>query len=389
MRHPLLTLSTQQARKAVLLSQGINQQPKLGKGLDATRKAIEQLGYVQIDTISVVERAHHHTLWNRTQDYQPEHLDTLQQSGQIFEYWSHAAAYLPIRDFRFSLPRKHAIKSGAERHWREREPKLMSRVLQRIEAEGPLSSKDFGEPKRQNNEATGWWDWKPTKAALEQLFMEGDLMVCKREGFRKIYDLSERVISDDVDTQMPSEAEFLQYLIKCYLKANSLGTAAQISYLRKGLRSKIETRCQEMLETGELTEVLVIKKHSENQHYYARSDLKDLISKPLSQRAVNILSPFDNLLIQRKRMLDLFDFDYQIECYVPKAKRQYGYFCLPLLWGQQFAGRMDAKIDRKSGILHILNLHLETQEKDQFMQALSDPLDRFSAFNKGHQIEFS
>lgn len=386
MKHSALTLSTAQAKKVVLACQGLHQEKKWGSNENSTRSIIEQLGYVQIDTISVVERAHHHTLWSRSKGYKTEHLDTLQQQGDIFEYWSHAAAYLPMRDFRFSLPRKHAFKTGAERHWRNPDPKLMSRILKRFEADGPLSSKDFADSKR--SKQSGWWDWKPAKAALEQLFMQGDLMVSKRQSFQKVYDLSERVLPAHVDTRMPSDIEFQQHLIKRYLNANGLGTTAQIGYLRKGLKRKIETRCAEMVENGELIEVLMKNQRDDTQHYYALPSISDVLSKPLSQQQVAILSPFDNVLIQRKRTLELFGFDYQIECYVPAAKRQYGYFCLPLLWGQTFAGRMDAKIDRKTGILTIINLYLETQKTDEFMQALSEPLDQFLAFNRGSEIVF-
>lgn len=369
------------------MSQGLHQKKRWGKGVDGTLRAIERLGYIQIDTISVVERAHHHALWSRVQNYQTQHLTRLLENRDIFEYWSHAAAYLPIRDFRFSLPRKHAIKTGMERHWHERNPKKMSHVLKRFEAEGPLSSRDFADSKHSGQ--SGGWDWKPAKVALEQLFMEGDLMVSKRQGFQKIYDLTERVLPSNVDTRMPSESEFLRHLITRYLCANGIGTATHISYLRKGLKSKIETRCAQMLEDGELIEVALTNRRIKNQRYYALSSISDLLSKPLSQKKVKVLSPFDNVLIQRKRTLELFDFDYQIECYVPAAKRQYGYFCLPLLWGQDFAGRMDAKMDRKSGVLNIINLHLETEKTDEFMQALEAPLNQFLAFNQGSEIVYT
>jgi len=376
-----MQLSSAQAQKIVLLSQGIHKEYQLGYGKQAVLNAIEKLGYIQVDTISVVERAHHHTLWNRVKRYDLDYLNQLQEQRTIFEYWSHAAAYLPMRDYRYSLPFKDKVKRGLT-HWKFNDKKLTQWVLQRIEQEGPLQAKDFEHIKRGNH--SGWWDWKPAKRALEQLYMQGDLMISKRRGFQKVYDLSERVLPDNIDTRTPTENEHLQYLILSYLTANGLGTPVEIGYLRKGLKPLIAKRCKEMLEDRQLLSVTV-----NNRPYYALPDTEQLLSTPLSRTRVKILSPFDNLLIQRKRTLELFGFDYQVECYVPAAKRKYGYFCLPLLWGQQFAGRMDAKIDRKEGTLHILNLHIETDKTAEFKQAFAPSLNAFLAFNRGDKILYS
>lgn len=373
-----MTLSPSQAQKLVLLSQAIHQNSAYNNSKQAVLNVIEQLGYIQIDTISVVQRAHHHTLWSRNKHYQLEQIDKLQQSQEIFEYWSHAAAYLPMRDYRFSLPRKHAFYNG-EQHWHTKDPKLNKLVLQRIASEGPLQAKDF--ERATSNNKNGWWDWKPAKKALEQLFMEGQLMVAKRQGFQKVYDLTERVLPDHIDKRMPSESKFHQHLVQRYLNANGIGTPAQISYLRKGIKAAVQQQCENLVEDGQLIKVKV-----KQQEYYAAPNINDVLSKPLSCQRVSILSPFDNLLIQRKRTQELFDFNYQIECYVPAAKRQYGYFSLPLLWGQRFAGRMDAKIDRKSGTLNIVNLHLETDKPDAFIAALKPSLDDFLKFNQGQKI---
>ena len=137
------SLSIQQARKLVLLSQRLPPARQTGRAIDATLSAIEHLGYIQIDTISAVQRAHHHTLWNRNPRYNNIHLDQLVADGKVFEYWAHAAAYLPMQDYRFSLPRKQAIAKGEQDHWYERDGQLMTSVLKRIASEGPLMAKDF------------------------------------------------------------------------------------------------------------------------------------------------------------------------------------------------------------------------------------------------------
>jgi uncharacterized protein YcaQ len=318
-------------------------------------------------------------LWSRVKNYQPDFIDQLISQKQIFEYWSHAAAYLPMQDYRFSLPKKHAIAAG-ERHWREKNPIAEKRVLQRIQQEGPLRAKDFEHDR--TNKGTGWWDWKPDKVALEQLFIEGELMVVERQGFQKVYDLTERVLPEGIDTSIPSENEFERHLISHYLRSHGFASAQQISYLRKGLKSQITQTCLQMLENNELQQVMVGK-----QIYYALPNVTDLLKQAVNRNQVNILSPFDIAVIQRKRLSEIFGFDYQIECYVPPAKRQYGYFSLPLLWGTQFVGRMDTKIDRKTHILHIQNLHLETVKVDEFIEVFKPALKGFLQFNYGKDIQ--
>ncbi|MBT8116045.1 MAG: winged helix DNA-binding domain-containing protein [Arenicella sp.] len=374
-----IDLSPDQARKLALLSQGIHRHNDLGLGKPATLRAVEKIGYVQIDTISVVERAHHHTLWNRVKNYQPSHLDQLQKQNKVFEYWSHAAAYLPMRDYRFTLPRKQALCSG-EKHWYDKDAALCKLILDRIRLEGPLQSRDFEHKRKGKSE---WWDWKPAKQMLEQLFMEGKLMIARRDGFQKVYDLTERVLPDTVDASMPSDEEYYDHIIFCFLRANGIGTPGEMAYLRKGIKPSLQRRCEQLLEDKKLLCINV-----KQQTYYAHTDIEAMLKTPLSRSEVKILSPFDNLLIQRNRTSTLFDFDYQIECYVPAAKRQYGYFCLPLLWGQKFAGRMDAKIDRATGTLKIFSLHLQTANEEDFLQALQPSLEDYLQFNQGQKIEF-
>ncbi len=371
------TLSLKNAQKLILLCQGIHQENKIGRTEEASYRAIKAINYVQIDSISVVERAHHHSIWNRAENYVPAHIDKLVAEKKIFEYWSHAAAYLPMSDYRYSLPRKKAIAQG-EQHWFNKDQKSMKHVLDRIKLEGPLQAKDFKETRKTS---TGWWDWKPAKKALEQLFMEGELMVVKRQGFQKVYDLTERVLPPHIDVSMPTHEEHLKHLIINYLNANAVGTAEQMSYLLKGLKPAIKNHCMQMLEAG-----LLITVNIENQIYFALPEINNLLKNRLNHKKVKILSPFDNLLIQRKRTKELFHYDYQIECYVPESKRKVGYFSLPLLWGRKFSGRMDVKMDRKLGILNILNLHLEIKKADEFIIDLKIALDKFLAFNNGTQI---
>jgi len=374
------SLSIQEAQKLVLLSQKVPPVRQTGNALNATLSAIEHLGYIQIDTISAIQRAHHHTLWNRNPLYQNSHLDQLLANKKVFEYWSHAAAYLPMRDYRYSLYRKQAILDGKDNHWYKRDEKLMKSVLKRIADEGPLMAKDFDFKGRK----IGEWRTKPTKQALENLYMQGDLMISSRHNFHKVYDLTERVIPNNLDTTLPSQEEYVRFLILRYLQSNGLGQASEIAYLLKNTKPLVNAALKDMLSNKEILQIEV----GEN-NYYALPNSLELLNKPLSRSKLKILSPFDNLLIQRKRMKVLFNFDYLIECYVPEAKRQYGYFSLPILWDGKLVARMDCKAERKTSLLHINHLALESglRKTDAFSIALSKELEAFMKFNDCKQVK--
>ena len=374
------SLSSQQARKLVLLAQRLPPAKQTGTAIAATLTAIEHLGYIQIDTISAIQRAHHHTLWNRNPRYKSSHLDQLLVDKQIFEYWSHAAAYQPMRDYRYSLPRKQAIAIGEQNHWYERDEQLMKLVIERIAAEGPLMAKDF----EHTGKKSGEWKSKPAKQALQYLFMQGELMVPYRINFHKVYDLTERVLPEETDTTLPCPAEYARFLITRYLQANGLGQSAEIAYLLKNTKPLVSTTLQEMVLSGELQQVNV-----EGNSYYVLPASLELLGKPLARSKLKILSPFDNLLIQRKRIQELFSFNYLLECYVPEAKRQYGYFPLPVLWNGKLVARMDCKTERKNLLLHIHHLALEPGlvKTDDFALSLYKELASFLQFNNCSNLQ--
>lgn len=374
------SLSPLEAQKLVLLSQQVYPDKQVGIATAATLATVEHLGYIQIDTLSVIERAHHHTLWNRNPRYQPGHLDQLISEQKVFEYWSHAAAYLPMRDYRFSLPRKRAFASGEQAHWDARDEGLIKLVLKRISAEGPLMAKDFDSDGKQ----VGAWKAKPAKKALEYLFMQGDLMIAKRVNFHKVYDLTERVLPEGTDIVPPAAEEHARFLILQFLRANGLGQLAEMGYLLKGVKPQLALTLAEMIADGEVVQVEAM-----GQSYAALPASLELLGKPLPRRKVKILSPFDNLVIQRKRMKEFFDFDYLIECYLPATQRKYGYFSLPILWGGKLAGRMDCKVERKEKRLLIHHLALEgwVRDPDLFGEDLGRELRGFLKFCGCHSGE--
>jgi uncharacterized protein YcaQ len=370
----MTTLSLSQARQLALHSQGLYGH-NLGKGKRGAMSVIDHLGYVQIDTLAVVERAHHHTIWTRVNDYKPAYLDELVKDKKIFEYWSHAASYLPMSEYRFSLPRKRMYLEGRS-HWFKKDKKSMQYVLDRITREGALLSKDF----ENTNDRKGiWYEWKPAKQALEQLFMEGTLMVAKRQGFQKVYDLAERILPADIDTSLPTEKEFANHLIRKAVNAHGLVSANEIAYLRKGWNAHVGKELQAMLQSGELAAINI---ENSKELYYTTNEKLKLPEKKIKGDQVHILSPFDNSLIQRKRIEKLFGFSYQVECYVPEPKRIYGYFCLPVLFNDKFAGRFDPKADRATHTFYVYKLFLEPGiDTDSFLPAFANKLKEFAAFN--------
>ena len=374
-------------RRIALAHQGLIGRRRLGRGLDGLRKTLDRLGYVQIDTISVVARAHHHTFWSRVGGYRDDLINRLIRRGEAFEYWSHAAAYLPMRHYRFSLPAMRAFRNGEERWMRSQEPKLMRSVLDRIRHEGPLRARDFVDSPRGS---PGWWDWKPAKGALEQLFMQGDLMCVRRDGFEKVYDLTERVLPPDAVTTEPSVEEHAAHLIDATLRAHGLAVPRAFTYgiclgkRNAPTRAAVKDLLRQAVRDGTLTTT----RASDGPVFYGRQEA--LAERPRKPPAVvRILSPFDNSIIQRDRALGLFEFDFQLECYVTEAKRRWGYFCLPVLWGDTFVGRMDCKAHRAAGVFEIRHLHLEKPFEEAFDPAFSAAVRDYATYNGCNGVEVS
>lgn len=372
-------------RRLALSAQGLLQVQPYGRGLAGARKAINHIGYVQIDTISVVERAHHHTFHSRVPKFKPAMTNQMLLDGDIFEYWTHAAAFLPIADFRFSLPYKHAIKSGQTHWYKTRDKKLMGKLLARIRTGGPIRSRDV---ETITAKRAGWWDWKPAKKALEQMYMEGDLMVSNREGFQKTYDLTERVLPSHVNSQMPSMEEFAAHIIDQQLRCHGFASLKGLTYLRRNaeLRKAVKTLVSERLAQRTLEQIKV----GSGEVFILETGALERRLPRLNNRLL-ILSPFDNSVIQRERLKVLFQYDYQIECYVPAAKRRYGYFCLPLLYRDEFIGRMDCKAHRKIRHLEIKSLYLEQHsfDKDSVIAAFVDAIRQFCDFQKCDSVSLT
>ncbi|MEM9820610.1 MAG: crosslink repair DNA glycosylase YcaQ family protein [Bacteroidota bacterium] len=379
----VIQLSLPQAREFVIHQQLLFPSFK-AEHKKAVLAIVEHLGYVQIDTISVIERAHHHVIWSRFPKYQNTQLQGLEEKDRlVFEYWAHAAAYLPMRDFRFSLIRKAQIKAG-KGHWGKRNPKMMKRVLERFKTDGALMARDF---KKEHPKSDLPWAQHPVNQAIRQLYMEGTIMVTARQGFQKIYDLTEHVLPPKVDVSFPDRSAYLLYLIDRDLRANGLMKASEFGHLITNIRSEVVSLLQKLVAAGNCIKVKI--QGLEETYYAHKRDLTIFLNQSPPAKHFFILSPFDNFLIQRKRIQTLFNFDYTLECYVTAAKRKIGYFSLPMLWGSQFIGQIDLKADRKTKTLWIKNLVLEERVKDSaaLREVFKKSINQFAQFNKMERIE--
>lgn len=372
-----VVLTRSQARKIILHAAGLSKPAQFGKGREAVYRLIDHLGFVQLDTNYVVERAHHHTIAARVPDYRPEWLEELQADGRIFEFLTSDSGFMPMHNFRFSLPVKQAFSSN-RKPLSQPETNLMHKTLDRIAREGPLMVKDFENDRLEAS--SGWWDWRPSKVALERLYLDGRLMTTRTREFLKIYDLPMNLIPDDVDTTMPTPEEFARHVIQRELKALGIAYAKEIAWRARYVKDNlIKKELETLADKGEICKVTI--EGVETAPLYMLPGYKG--KKIQLSGDAFILSPFDTLNVFRHRLRDFFDFDYQIECFVPAPKRKYGYFSLPILIGDTFIARMDSKADRKQKTLIIHNLHFEKVKLDRSMfDKLTDAIQRFARFNQ-------
>lgn len=356
---PLLTL--QATRNLMLAAQGLLTPPAQTTVKADLLPVIRRIHALQIDTIHVVARAPYHVIWSRLGQYDPTWLEEHHAEGALFEYWAHAACFIPIEDY--PLYRRIMLDEiggwDNYRNWAKENPRLVQGVKAYIQENGAVKSADFKRP----NKGGTWWDWKAEKVALEYLFSQGDLMIARREGFQRVYDLRERVLPGWDDNQVPSYEEVFRRQVLNAIKA--LGAAredwvAPYFYLPK---LKVANLLPILIEEDLLSKVSV--EGMTDRPVYVHQDHADLLEAALSgtleARLTTLLSPFDPLITDRSRTRALFDFDYTLECYTPAPKREYGYFTLPILSRGKLVGRLDAKAWRKERELEVIKLFLEPE----------------------------
>ncbi len=374
-----IVLSPSQARKIILHAAGLSRRAQFGKGMEAVFKVIDHLGFVQVDTNYVVERAHHHALASRVPDYKPVWLETLQTEGRIYEFWTRDSGFMPMDEFRFSLP-VHEAFSEKWKSLPKAEVTLMHKILDRISREGPLTAKDFENDRV--TKSSGWWDWRPSKVALERLHLTGKLLTTRKKDFHKVYDLTDNIVPGDVDRTLPSPEAFARHIIFRSLKALGIAYANEVAWSGRLVKNSIKTELNKLADTGEICRVQITG--LKGPLFMLPEYLKKKIT--LSGDAF-VLSPFDTLNVFRRRLRDFFNFDYQVECFVPAPKRKYFYFSLPVLVCDTFVARMDAKADRKLKTLTIHNLHFETVKLSKpIIAKVCDAIHTFAKFNRCKDI---
>jgi uncharacterized protein len=376
-----LILTKAEARKIILHAAGLSKRAQFGKGREAVYKLIDHLGYLQLDTNYVVERAHHHAIVSRVPDYKPEWLEELQADGRIYEFFTSDSGFMPMHEFRFSLPVKEAFKTN-RKPISQAEINLMEKVLDRVARDGPLMVKDFDNDRQVAS--AGWWDWRPSKVALERLYLEGSLMATRTRDFFKLYDLPENLVPGDIDKSMPTPEEFARHIIRRTLKSLGIGYAKEMAWRARFVKNNlVKKELEKMVAEGEIYTVAIEGLKTQQLYLWPGYKNKKIT---LSDDAF-ILSPFDTLNVFRHRLSVFFDFDYQIECFVPAPKRKYGYFSLPVLVGDTFVARMDSKADRKKKELIVHNLHFEKVKLSKSMIVkITDALKAFAAFNQCEEV---
>jgi uncharacterized protein YcaQ len=345
------------ARELLLAAQGLGSVPERATK-DDVRGIIRRMGVLQIDSISVVARSPYLVLWSRLGSYEPRWLDELLAEGALFEYWSHAACFIPIEDY--GLYRRLMIEGGEKtRSWMQAHHEEIEHVMERVSENGPVRAAEFA---RTDGKAGGWWEWKPEKRALEHLFAAGELMISRRENFHRVYDLRERVLAkalpDWEDALAPNEQEVRRALALKTVRALGVALASWVPDYFRTPKKGVSGLLEELADEGSLLRAWI-----EDEPAYLHPDnaglAEEILSGGLRSSVTTLLSPFDPVVWDRARTLELFGFEYKIEVYTPAARRRYGYYSLPILHSGSLVGRLDAKAHRKQGTFEVKAIHLE------------------------------
>lgn len=385
MSEPILTPAV--ARAVHLAAQGMLQSRRARATKDDVLAAIRRMSVLQIDTISVVARSPYLVLWSRLGDYDPLWLDALLAEGRLFEYWAHEACFIPIEDYGLYRHRMIAPAALGWKYagaWLAAHGEEVERVLAHIRANGPVRAADF---ERTDGQAGGWWAWKPEKRALEALYTTGRLMIARRQQFHRVYDLAERVLPGWDDAALPAPDEMQRQFVLRAVRALGLAKAAWIPDYHRTKPPHLHP--DTLVDAGLLLRARVA---GWKEPVYLHPDHEALLAQALEGRLVptltSVLSPFDPVVWDRRRALELFGFDYRLECYTPAGKRRYGYFTLPLLRRGALVGRVDAKAHRKERAFELKSLVLEpgVRASERFVRDLAGTLVRCARWHGCHRV---
>jgi len=392
-------LTNIEARHVFLDRQGLLQSPRAKQSRADLLSLIEKIGFVQVDSISTVERAHHMIMFSRNQTYRRENLvHLLEKDASLFENWTHDASLIPTVFFPYWRHRFERSRVKLLERWktwrREGFEDAFSMVREQIRENGSAMSRDFlamdkDRPKKQSG---GWWDWHPSKTALEYLWRTGELAVSAREGFQKRYDLAERVIPEHLFDKRVDEEEFIDWACRSALSRLGMATPGELAAFW-ALISPAEAKIWSETEgRSDLIEVNVecVKGMGPRRCFTTEGVLNNASGLPAPPARIRVISPFDPVIRDRQRLSRLFGFEYRIEVFVPAAKRKYGYYVFPLLEGDRFIGRIDMKHFRDDGDLRVCGLWLEEKVKfgDLRRTKLAQELERIRRFIGAERVTY-
>ncbi|WP_209598938.1 crosslink repair DNA glycosylase YcaQ family protein [Ruegeria sp. HKCCSP351] len=382
MNTPLTRLDNRAARAIFMDRHALGEQPSgSAKGV-ALLDLIQRLGFVQLDSINTVARAHDMILFSRRPAYRSANLKRLyERDNALFEHWTHDAAVIPMEFYQhwhLRFQRDADMLKARWKNWRrDGFEQQFDTVLQHIRDHGAVSSSDVGKDEKKGS--GGWWDWHPSKTALEYLWRSGALTVVGRDGFQKRYDLTERVIETHLcPGSTPCDAEgTVDWLCNAALDRLGFATSGELAAFWDTVSAaEAKDWCAAALESGDIEEIEVTCADGRLRKTYARPDLTTEVPQPPGR--IRVLSPFDPMLRDRNRAERLFGFHYRIEVFVPEAKRTYGYYVFPLLEGDRMIGRIDMKAHRDRDLLHVKALWPERRVRwsDARTRRLNAELDR-------------
>lgn len=373
----------------MLGAQGLLADPGRRAGPAELRRTLTGLGFVQIDTINVLARAHDLTLFSRLQGYRPDQLQRLLERERfLFEGFTHDASAIPASWHPHWKPRfrRDAARLRAHAWWQYHfrgtdAERVIDHVKARIAAEGPLGSADFEHPEKRGP----WWGWKPQKAALEFLWRAGELAIAGRVKFAKRYDLTERVLPAVQGLPEPDPEAHIEWACTTAAERLVLFTPRELAGFWDCLEiAEAKAWCEAAAAAGRLSPVAVEGADGTLQKgAFALADWEARLRRlPEAPACIRLLSPFDPVLRDRARCLRRFGFDYRFEAFTPEPKRVFGYYALPILEGERLLGRLDPKLHRDRGLLEVKGLWWEpgVRPTKARLRALRDALERLAAF---------
>ncbi|MDT8382214.1 MAG: crosslink repair DNA glycosylase YcaQ family protein [Brevefilum sp.] len=345
-------------RRSMLGAQGLLTGPEKPASKDDLLPIIRQMGYLQIDTIQAVRRSQFLVLWSRLGQIESNWLDEIYKEVSLFEYYAHALCYLPIEDYpiyRGMILYDERTGNGWKK-WGDQNLKIIDEVRSIIEEKGPVTSSDFDS----RTFFTGWGDIKKEKMALNRMFATGEVMVSHRDNFRRYFDLRERILPEWQDEDALDLNSARQALLLKAVRALGVAKEDWIAPYFYLLKTGIPQELTQLVDQGQLDQVAV---EGWGQPAYIHPDNREMVESVIENDAApthsTFLSPFDPLVSDRERALDLFNFDYKMESFTPAKDRKYGYFCLPILYKGNLIGRLDPKTHRKDKKMAVKKIYLE------------------------------